>query len=164
MWLCFRGKRNILSNYSSASTRAPLFIYKAHLTLKSANWLQSRGLCATLWTVACQAPLSMGFSQQACWSGLPKGPGVSCTYPWEAASAHHLLSPPFSHVHPLFKWHLLSKALLQSSPNQKWLLICFLMALRLFYFCSISIWIYNYVLFLSGLYAWEGLRPGSYPC
>ena len=30
--------------------------------------------CPTLvtpWTVACQAPLSMGFSRQAYWSGLP---------------------------------------------------------------------------------------------
>ena len=26
---------------------------------------------ATPWTVACQAPLSMGFSRQECWSGLP---------------------------------------------------------------------------------------------
>ena len=26
---------------------------------------------ATPWTVACQAPLSMGFSQQEYWSGLP---------------------------------------------------------------------------------------------
>ena len=31
-------------------------------------------LCPTLvtpWTVACQAPLSMGFSRQEYWSGLP---------------------------------------------------------------------------------------------
>ena len=31
-------------------------------------------LCPTLetpWTVACQAPLSMGFSRQECWSGFP---------------------------------------------------------------------------------------------
>ena len=27
-------------------------------------------LCATLWTVAHQAPLSMGFSRQEYWSGL----------------------------------------------------------------------------------------------
>ena len=27
-------------------------------------------LFATLWTVACQAPLSMGFSRQEYWSGL----------------------------------------------------------------------------------------------
>ena len=26
---------------------------------------------ATLWTIACQAPLSMGFSKQENWSGLP---------------------------------------------------------------------------------------------
>ena len=25
----------------------------------------------TLWTVACQAPMSMGFPKQECWSGLP---------------------------------------------------------------------------------------------
>ena len=26
---------------------------------------------ATLWTIAHQPPLSMGFSRQECWSGLP---------------------------------------------------------------------------------------------
>ena len=30
---------------------------------------------ATPWTVACQAPLSMGFSRQENWSGLPHPPG-----------------------------------------------------------------------------------------
>ena len=35
---------------------------------------------ATLWTVACQAPLSMGFSRQAYWSGFPgPSPGDSPT-------------------------------------------------------------------------------------
>ena len=29
---------------------------------------------ATLWMVACQAPLSMGFSRQEYWSGLPCPP------------------------------------------------------------------------------------------
>ena len=28
-------------------------------------------LSVTLWTVACQVPLSMGFSRQENWSGLP---------------------------------------------------------------------------------------------
>ena len=47
--------------------------------------------CATSWTVACQASLSMGFSRQECWDGLqcpPPGdlpnPGIeptSLTYP-----------------------------------------------------------------------------------
>ena len=31
-------------------------------------------LSTTLWTVACQAPLSMGFSRQEYWSGLPCPP------------------------------------------------------------------------------------------
>ena len=31
-------------------------------------------LFATLWTVAHQSPLSMGFSRQECWSGLPCPP------------------------------------------------------------------------------------------
>ena len=31
-------------------------------------------LFATLWTVACQVPLSMGFFRQEYWSGLPCPP------------------------------------------------------------------------------------------
>ena len=31
-------------------------------------------LCATLWTIAHQAPLSMGFSRKEYWSGLPHSP------------------------------------------------------------------------------------------
>ena len=31
-------------------------------------------LFMTLWTVACQDPLSMGFSRQEYWSGLPRPP------------------------------------------------------------------------------------------
>ena len=48
-------------------------------------------LCVTQWTVACQGPLSMGFSRKEYWSGLPcpppgdlPDPGtelVSCTSP-----------------------------------------------------------------------------------
>ena len=36
-----------------------------------AQSLQSCLTLATLWTVACQAPLSMGFSRQEYWSRLP---------------------------------------------------------------------------------------------
>ena len=35
--------------------------------MKSLNYVQ---LFATPWAVACQAPLSMGFSRQEYWSGL----------------------------------------------------------------------------------------------
>ena len=34
-------------------------------------------LFATLWTAACQIPLSMGFSRQEYWSGLPFSRGLS---------------------------------------------------------------------------------------
>ena len=32
------------------------------------------GLFVTPWTIACQAPLSMGFPRQEYWSGLPSPP------------------------------------------------------------------------------------------
>ena len=38
-------------------------------------------LCATLWTVACQAPLSMGFSRQEYWSGLSCPPSEDLSNP-----------------------------------------------------------------------------------
>ena len=44
-------------------------------------------LFATLWTVACQAPLSMGFSRQEYWSGLP------CNLPSTVIEPASLMSP-----------------------------------------------------------------------
>ena len=38
-------------------------------------------LFVTLWTVACQAPLSMGFSKQEYWSGLPFPPPRESSWP-----------------------------------------------------------------------------------
>ena len=38
------------------------------------NRLSCVWFCVTLWTAACQAPLSMGFSRQEYWSGLPCPP------------------------------------------------------------------------------------------
>ena len=38
-------------------------------------------LCATLWMVTCQAPLSVGFSRQEYWSGLPCPPPRDLTDP-----------------------------------------------------------------------------------
>ena len=35
------------------------------------SWFSCVQLFVTLWTVAHQVPLSMGFSRQECWSGLP---------------------------------------------------------------------------------------------
>ena len=41
-------------------------------TYSNVVWMLSRAqLFETPWTVACQAPLSKGFSRQEYWSGLP---------------------------------------------------------------------------------------------
>ena len=48
-------------------------------------------LFATLWTVALQAPLSMGFSRQEDWSGLPCAPPGELPYPGIKPSS--LMSP-----------------------------------------------------------------------
>ena len=62
---------------------------------------------ATPWTVACQAPLSIGFSSQENWSGLPFPAPGDLPYPWFepgslALQADSLLSelcnPPHRHI------------------------------------------------------------------
>ena len=57
----------------------------------------------TLWTIACQAPLSVGFFSQEYWSGLPfpppgdlPDPGIKCVSPASPALAGGFLTtePP----------------------------------------------------------------------
>ena len=48
-------------------------------------------LCATLWTVARQAPLSMGLSRQEYWSGLPCRPPGDLPDPGVEPRSLHLL-------------------------------------------------------------------------
>ena len=61
------------------------------LNVLCAESLSRVRLCATLWTIACQAPLSMGFSRQEYWSGLPfPSPGYLPNPEIEIAS---LMSP-----------------------------------------------------------------------
>ena len=54
-------------------------------TLMTSAWVLSCfshvWLFATLWTVACQAPLSLGFSRQESWSGLPCPPPGDLPHP-----------------------------------------------------------------------------------
>ena len=66
---------------------------------------------AILWTVACQAPLSMGFSRQEYWSGLPcpppgdlPDPGISLTSP--ASLALQTDSLPLSHQGSPYRYHI----------------------------------------------------------
>ena len=67
------------------------------------------GLFVTLWTVAHKAPLSMGFSRQEYWSGLPchfpgelPNSGIELTSPMSPASqADTLPSEPPGKPHPI---------------------------------------------------------------
>ena len=64
--------------------------YYRKVKVKSLNRVR---LFATPWTVAYQAPLSMGFSRQECWSGLPfPSPGIEPRSP--ALQADTLSSEP----------------------------------------------------------------------
>ena len=83
----------------------------------------SAHLFVTLWTVACQAPLAIGFSRQKYWSGLPcRPPGdlpdpgigsasrVLCLLQWEAGSLP--LVPPGKPLSRLYTPSFLSSLLL----------------------------------------------------
>ena len=72
--------------------------------MKSLSWVQ---LCATPWTVAYQAPLSLGFSRQEYWSGLPfpspgdlLDPGIQLVSPALKADALPSKTPgkPYSSI------------------------------------------------------------------
>ena len=72
-------------------------------------------LFVTLWTVACQAPLSMGFSSQEYWSGLPfpfpgdlPDPGIKPVMSPELQASSLLLAPPGLSDIPLYIYTTLS--------------------------------------------------------
>ena len=68
----------------------PLMLLAKHIVCMLSCFSNVR-LFAIPWTVACQAPLSVGFSRQECWSGLPCLPPGDLPYLWmEPAS---LMSP-----------------------------------------------------------------------
>ena len=77
-----------------------------------AQWLSRVWLLATPWTAAHQAPLSMGFSRQEYWSGLPfpppgdlSDPGletVSAALQADSLPLSHQGSPAFSFYTPPF--------------------------------------------------------------
>ena len=76
--------------------------------MKSLNPIR---LFATPWTVAHQAPLSIGFSRQEFWSGLPfpppedlPNPGIKPKSP--ALRANALTSEPSSQPRALHTWHM----------------------------------------------------------
>ena len=56
-------------NDGSGFYGSPHYFYRIHICML--NCFSCVWLFATLWTIACQAPLSMGFSNHEYWSGLP---------------------------------------------------------------------------------------------
>ena len=91
------------------------------LSLFSRVWLFE-----TVWTIACQAPLSMGFSRQECWSGLPCPPPGDLPDPGNEPAS--LMSPALvdrffttrttreTHPHSIPSW-LICKDLQAGSKN-----------------------------------------------
>ena len=85
-------------------TLSTISLNKMKLSLQVAKWSEVKSLSrvqlfVTPWTVAYQAPLSMGFSRQECWSGLPfpspgdlPNPGIELSSP--ALQADALPSEP----------------------------------------------------------------------
>ena len=69
------GKETFLFLLSSEDNL--LIIYCAIVMLCSAQMLSRVRLFVTLWTIACQAPLSMGFSRQESWGGMLSSRGSS---------------------------------------------------------------------------------------
>ena len=55
---------------------------------------------ATPWTVAPQAPLSMGFSRQECWSGVPLPPPGDPPHPVTEPGSPALQTDPLSSEPP----------------------------------------------------------------
>ena len=90
-------------------------------------------LCATLWTIAHQAPLSMGFSRQEYWSGLPcpprgdlPDPGikptslVSCIGRCVVYHQRHLRCPEYNWAHVIIfnkQFLILTNSFLNVSMN-----------------------------------------------
>ena len=77
-------------------------------------------LCATPWTAAHQAPLSLGFSRQEHWSGLPFPSPVhesevaqSCPAPSDPMDC----SPPGSSIHGIFQARVLEWGAIAFSEN-----------------------------------------------
>ena len=80
--------------------------WKWKVKVKSLSRVQ---LLATAWTAAHQAPLSMGFSRQECWSGVPlpspREPTIH-SYSDSAGSRLFMDPTPLLWQHQLGMWHL----------------------------------------------------------
>ena len=78
----------------SFGLRGHLHTQSVEYSLCCARSLPLCQLFATLWTVACQAPVSMGFSKLGYWSGLPCPPPGDLPDP--GTEPTYLMSPSLS--------------------------------------------------------------------
>ena len=83
----------------------PVYVYA-----QSLSWVR---VFATLWTVAHQAPLSMGFSWHEYWSGLPLPASGDLPNPETELCFLHCQadSSPLNHLGRLIKWQVFSSIL-----------------------------------------------------
>ena len=151
---------SVIGNWDTCDVWAIWFFYLVHGCMLSCfSHIQ---LFVTLWTVSCQAPLSVGFSRQEYWSGLiSRGPSwlrdwthvsyVSCIGKWV-----------LYHQHPLGR-SLGTEFLLDVAPWGSLLSVkC----------CWFSTWTRLSLIFISSvqslshtrLFATHGLRHASLPC
>ena len=96
------------------------YLYSAIMTFKQVKWLSRVRLFVTPWTVAHQAPPSMGFSRQEYWSGLPiPSPG---NFPRDWTPVSHIPGRRFN------RWATREAKMLNTSNHQgktkiwKWVL------------------------------------------
>ena len=94
-----------LSHFPEADGNQEAFDFTPSSFSRKVKSLSRVRLFATLWTVAHQAPLSMGFSRQEYWSGLPfpspgdlPDPGIEPRSPtlWADALTFEPPGKPFS--------------------------------------------------------------------
>ena len=62
--------KHVVNTYNGTLLSQKRIIYAQRVCVCSVTSVVSDSF-VTLWTIACQVPLSMGFSRQENWSGLP---------------------------------------------------------------------------------------------
>ena len=128
---------------------AEYFVLYCKLTHAHTQSLSRVWLFKTLWTVACQASLSMGFSRQHYWSELPfpppgdlPNPGIKPTSPASAGrffksklpGKHCKLTKSLGEISSATKWVQQRNAVFDQSCS----IICSHSFIRLFTFHSLS--------------------------
>ena len=77
-----KGRRHLGIPRSNTSSYVPTIYFCARVHLCMLSCFSCVQLYVTLWTVGCQASLSMGFSRQEYWSGMPRPPPGDVLDPW----------------------------------------------------------------------------------